>query len=206
MPEFLLCASESRNIVMSKGPSGWRLQLPPPSKLQKVESEGDSKPARASVVERGAVLKEEAKSRMRNFRESVAMAIAPGTGLPTGTPRSVRGCEVDIVQEGCCTVRFDTLNPSVNEEEDATEENNDEESPPSGDGATNDGADVNAGEGEAGSTSAKTNTPAKASKRERVIQPKPVVLQSTLPLPPQVSVSVPCPALHSTLLVFFPAL
>ncbi|PFH32825.1 hypothetical protein BESB_014380 [Besnoitia besnoiti] len=152
------------NIVMTKGPYGWRMCLPPKASTSPPHQELDAKNSRQTAPEKSGT-KDEGRNRMRILRESVALAIAPGTNFTANTPRSVQGCEVDIIHEGCCTVRFDTLNPSASNEG----RNEAEASAGSEDNPVDAHADHGLG----------------SSGKRHVLQPKPVVLQSTLPLPPQ---------------------
>ncbi|KEP65243.1 UNVERIFIED_CONTAM: hypothetical protein HHA_213530 [Hammondia hammondi] len=152
------------NIVMTKGPCGWRMRLPPKPATNKSSVDVESKHDRQLAAEKSGT-KDEGRSRIRSFRESVALVIAPGSTINTNTPRSVRGCEVDIIHEGCCTVRFDTLNPYSYDEED-----DDEESMIKTELYTL-SSPVGKEHGTAG--------------KKHILQPKPVILQSTLPLPPQ---------------------
>ncbi|KFH10564.1 hypothetical protein TGMAS_213530A, partial [Toxoplasma gondii MAS] len=152
------------NIVMTKGPCGWRMRLPPKPATNKSSVDVESKHDRQFAAEKSGT-KDEGRSRIRSFRESVALVIAPGSTINTNTPRSVRGCEVDIIHEGCCTVRFDTLNPYNYDEEDDDEESMIKT--------------------ELYNLSSPVGKEHLTAGKKHILHPKPVILQSTLPLPPQ---------------------
>ncbi|KYK68797.1 hypothetical protein TGPRC2_213530 [Toxoplasma gondii TgCatPRC2] len=152
------------NIVMTKGPCGWRMRLPPKPATNRSSVDVESKHDRQFAAEKSGT-KDEGRSRIRSFRESVALVIAPGSTINTNTPRSVRGCEVDIIHEGCCTVRFDTLNPYNYDEEDDDEESMIKT--------------------ELYNLSSPVGKEHLTAGKKHILHPKPVILQSTLPLPPQ---------------------
>ncbi|OEH76403.1 hypothetical protein cyc_05703 [Cyclospora cayetanensis] len=112
--------------VMDRGPSQWRLQLPPNLQKECTEASEESSaiPARArrrwsSVMGVRPPVVQMVDGLPLNLRGPSSQIEDRGLGTSERPTRAPLGdaklCEIEVLQAGCCTVRFDTMRQLVDQ-------------------------------------------------------------------------------------------
>lgn len=157
-----------RATVMDRGPSQWRMKVPPEA-LINVTNKELARPIQgrrrwSSVIGLGPPVVPTVEGVAMNLK-SASQGTSPTT---QGAPSAGGGeelCEVEVLQEGCCTIRFDTMKHLIDQI----------------------GENAKVTESARLSPALPLTDQAKGVGQAILIEAAPIVLQSTLPLPQQVT-------------------